>query len=201
MRTRVQLEALAVALDDQVHRIAAGQRDLDAEVLEAVHRLAADLEHAVTGLQRDFPGRAAVGDPADLGGEEGDAAAKRDRERDQREQQVHHHAAGVEQHALADGLALQALAARVAAVARLHAGDGDVAAERDQREPVVGRAAVEAPDARAEAEREDLDAHADPASREVVPELVHVDQEPDAEGDEEDVAEFAHALVWSGVAE
>src|SRR5262249_47001356 len=61
---------------------------------------------------------------------------------------------------------------------------------------VVGLVAPEAPDPRAEAEREGVDAHLEQARREEVPQLVDEDQEADAQRGEEDRAEVAgHAYL------
>ena len=87
----------------------------------------------------------------------------------------------------------------VAKVLGILAGHRDVAAERDQRHAVVRGAAAEADDARAEAEREHVDARADESSGEVVSELVDEDQQSDAERHKQAVAEVSHGGELLGV--
>src|SRR5205814_6661645 len=61
-----------------------------------------------------------------------------------------------------------------------------VAAERDERDAIVGRAAAEAEQPLAEAEGKDEHAHAEELRHEEMPRLVREDEEPedDDEGDE-----------------
>jgi hypothetical protein len=70
-----------------------------------------------------------------------------------------------------------------------------VAAEREGRDAVIGAAAREPEEPRAEAEREDLDLHARPLGDEEVPQLVDEDQDADPEhGRDRAVDRGANAL-------
>jgi len=77
----------------------------------------------------------------------------------------------------------------LAVVVGRKARDAAVAAEREPGDAVLGVAAGEAPHARAEAERVDLDAHAHPARHQHVSGLVRGDEQPEPEqrGDEADL--------------
>ena len=65
----------------------------------------------------------------------------------------------------------------------------DEPAQRDRRQDVFGLAAAEPEERRAEADRELLDLHAVPLGQEEVAQLVDEDDEPEAEGDLQDVPE------------
>ena len=66
---------------------------------------------------------------------------------------------------------------------RIHAGDFHVAAERDRFDPVLGLAALERPDRRAEEEEEALDPHPGRLGGDVVAGLVEHDQQAEADED------------------
>jgi hypothetical protein len=180
-----------VAIDaahEQLHGPVAVQGHLDGEVLERVHRLARDGQHTFAAREAGLPGRAAGIHRAGDRREDRHAGVEYEREHDEREQRVHEHATRPEQRALAQRLAVQRFVPRITLVGGILAGDHHVAAERHERQSEVGAIPGHAAQARAEAEREHLDAHPGGTRGQEVAELVDEDQEADAQSGQEDAA-------------
>ena len=213
-RAHVEGHPLAVALDDDRHRLGrAAAVDLRvADAVQAAERAGEPLRlrvripgaagHAVDGDH--LVARSGDAPPPGSPPRSGRPTAGRLLEREPQGEQdhegdheVHERARGDHHDPLPHGLV--AVGARgdlgIELLLRVHARDPHVAAERDRADPVLGLAALDAPELRREEEEEALDPHPDRLRGGEVARLVEDDQHGEAEEGEDP----AHAATRSAI--
>ncbi len=172
-------DGLAVALDRDVHRRALVGGDALADLVDlgvevAGERLAVDRQHGVARLELAGRGRARL-DLADHRGRLERAVGHRDGGEDrERQHDVHERPGGDHHDPLPRRLAVIGAVGvlRRDLLARIHAADLHVAAERDRPDRVLGLALLHAREQRREEQREALDPHPDGLRRREMAELV-----------------------------
>src|SRR5205085_4060762 len=184
LRRDREREALPAALDRKLNRLPRRDRPVVLDLLPGRALAPVEGDDAVARAESRGLRRAPVNHVADDGRRhQGHAHYHGEDEGDgERRQDVHHRPGDGDRNLLPARAQVEALAggnllarALLQSGVRVVAAELDVAAERDEREAIVGRAPAAAPQALAEADREGLDAYAEQFGDQEVAELVQDD--------------------------